>query len=73
MAFLKIVLGTSVGLITLNEIAPNNRFDRNIIKPIRDYNAQLGIWNRIQTQKEFVDFEKNLFNGIVNFFNFSSE
>ena len=33
MAFLKIVLGTSVGLITLNEIAPNNRFDRNIIKP----------------------------------------
>ena len=50
--FLKLVFGTTVALGGASIVSPTFRrkLDRNIIRPVRDYNMHLNSWNDFKTE-----------------------
>lgn len=55
------------GVTALYLLYPGNykRFDRNVLRPIRNYRANLRDYNRFQLQEEFTEFISEVGRGVA--------
>jgi hypothetical protein len=74
----KIILGGAASVTVAAVAIPpfRRKLDRNVLRPIRDYNQHLKSWNDFRTevlinhllQEEFIEFVQDLGRGVTNMF-----